>query len=455
MAAQHAVRRIVVLGELHAGQISGEPHDESGWRLVDVPSPDVADALLAVQRDIRVGIWPHREQASGEDFEKFSTLRSRHRCVQWLALLPSPSAINDRLAGLIAQDFFDYLTLPVERERLYACAGHAYGMSLIIERAQGKLPAEEEQMVGTSEAMRLLFRDIRKVAVADAPVLISGESGTGKELAARAIHERSTRSKGPFVALDCGAIPATLIQSELFGYEKGAFTGAAQRRAGRIEAAQGGTLFLDEVGDLPLDMQGNLLRFLQESTVQRLGSTKPLEVDVRVIAASHVDLEQAVEQGRFRADLYYRLNVLRLHAPALREREGDVELLARYFLQQFLKDSRKKVLGYTNQALQSMRLHTWPGNIRELINRVRRAIVMCDGQWIGARDLDIEQGSGEETRIVELNKARDAAERQVLRQALKMSSDNYSAAARMLGVSRVTFYRLLEKHRLPPASPFG
>ncbi len=325
-------------------------------------------------------------------------------------------------------------------------------MSLIVERAQGKSAADEEQMVGTSAVMRALFNDIRKVAASSAPVLITGESGTGKELSARAIHERSARAKGPFVAVDCGSIPQTLIQSELFGFEKGAFTGAAQRRAGRIESAHGGTLFLDEVGDLPLDMQGNLLRFLQESTIQRLGSTKPLEVDARVIAATNVDLEAAVKQGKFREDLYYRLNVLRLNVPALREREGDVEVLARYFLAQFLKESKKKVIGYTTRAQEALRKHRWPGNIRELINRVRRAIVMCDGHWITPRDLDLESVAAvQETFIIHLNKAREAAERKALAEALKMSDKNYSAAARMLGVSRVTLYRLLEKHQLARA----
>ena len=445
---EQAERRIVVLGTLDAVHL-GQARAAGGWRLLDVPSAEAADALLAAQPDVRVGVWPHDGRLSAEELEKFSALRSRHRRVQWLCLLAPDAAVDDRLAALIAHEFFDYLTLPLERERLYAWAGHAHGMSCIVERAQGSLPGNEEEMVGTSVPMRALFRDLRKVAASEAPVLISGESGTGKELAARAIHERSSRAKGPFVAVDCGSIPPTLIQSELFGYEKGAFTGAAQRRAGRIECAEGGTLFLDEVGDLPLDMQGNLLRFLQESTVQRLGSTRPLTVDARVIAASHVDLEEAVKQGRFREDLYYRLNVLRIHAPALREREGDVELLARYFLGQFLKDSRKKVLGYTSRALEAIRRHSWPGNIRELINRVRRAIVMCEGNWISPRDLDLEPGAAHETLVLHLDKARAAAERKALAQALKMSDNNYSAAARMLGVSRVTLYRLLEKHHLP------
>ncbi len=452
---EHSERQIIVLGGLDAARIRGEFGNGCGWRLVDVPSTEAAEALLATERDIRVGVWTQGPQLTGEDLEKFSSLRARHRRVQWLALLSSESPMNEGLAGLIAHEFFDYLTAPVERERLCACAGHAYGMSLVVERAQGTLASDEAEMVGTSELMRQLFRDIRKVAASDAPVLISGESGTGKELAARAIHERSSRGKGAFVAVDCGSIPATLIQSELFGYEKGAFTGAAQRKAGRIECAQGGTLFLDEVGDLPLDMQGNLLRFLQESTVQRLGSTRPISINVRVIAATNVDLEQTVKQERFREDLYYRLNVLRIHAPALRERGEDVELLARYFLAQFLKDSRKKVMGYTTRALEAVRRHAWPGNIRELINRVRRAIVMCDGNWITPRDLDLEQTALQEVLIVHLDKARAAAERKALGQALKMSDNNYSAAARMLGVSRVTLYRLLEKHHLSSGPPGG
>jgi DNA-binding NtrC family response regulator len=449
--AKEQERRIVVLGDVLRGGIFGAEPRPNGWRFVEAASADAADAVLASSPDIRVGLFPYKEELPSDDHEKFSALRSRHRRVQWLALLPPRCEIDERLAGFIAHDFFDYLTAPVEADRLYSCAGHAYGMSLVVERAQGRQASDEEQMVGTSAVMRALFNDIRKVAASSAPVLITGESGTGKELSARAIHERSSRAKGPFVAVDCGSIPQTLIQSELFGFEKGAFTGAAQRRAGRIESAHGGTLFLDEIGDLPLDMQGNLLRFLQESTIQRLGSTKPIEVDVRVIAATHVDLEAAVKAGKFREDLYYRLNVLRLNVPALRSREGDIEVLAKYFLGQFLKESKKKVIGYTTRSLEAMRKHSWPGNIRELINRVRRAIVMCDGHWITPRDLDLESVAAvQETFVLHLNKAREAAERKALAEALKMSDQNYSAAARMLGVSRVTLYRLLEKHQLLP-----
>jgi DNA-binding NtrC family response regulator len=219
--------------------------------------------------------------------------------------------------------------------------------------------------------------------------------------------------------------------------------------------ADGGTVFLDEVGDLPFDLQGNLLRFLQESTIQRLGGTRPLKVDVRVIGATHVDLDEAVRQRRFREDLYYRLNVLRIQVPALRERGCDSELLARHFLAQFLNGSGKHIHGYTDGALAAIRRHPWPGNVRELINKVRRAMVMCDGQWITPEDLDLEaQPSRWEIQGLQLDAAREAAERQAVRKAIEMCSNNYSAAARVLGVSRVTLYRLLEKQRAP-TEPFA
>ena len=230
-------------------------------------------------------------------------------------------------------------------------------------------------MVGVSAPMQAVFRNLRKIAAVDAPVLITGETGTGKELAARAIHERSRRSSGPFVAVNCAALPATLIQSELFGYERGAFTGAQRRKIGSIESANGGILFLDEIGDLSLDLQVNLLRFLEESAIQRVGSPKEIPVDVRVIAATHDDMERATAEGRFREDLYYRLNVLRLEMPMLRARGEDIEVLARFFFEKFRQETSHKVIGFSPEALQSMADYDWPGNVRELINRVRRATV--------------------------------------------------------------------------------
>jgi DNA-binding NtrC family response regulator len=442
-------RSMLVLGPLDDRYIAA-PSSSFGWRCHGARTVQAAEVLLKQNPDIRVGMWSYCADLVDEHVEEFSALRAKHRVVQWIALVPRETLEERRIAGHIAQHFFDFLSVPVEQERLCAFAGHAFGMSVLMERSivQPELLDHDEQMVGSSELMRQLFRDIRKVAQSDAPVFISGESGTGKELTARAIHERSPRAKGSFVPVDCGAIAPTLIHSELFGYERGAFTGAAQRKIGRMEIAEGGTLFVDEIGDLPLDLQGSLLRFMQESTIQRVGGTRPINVNVRVIAATHVDLEQAVKQGRFRQDLYYRLNVLRLTVPSLRERDGDVEVLARYFLAQFTKDNKKNTRGFTKQALDRIRAHSWPGNIRELINRVRRAIVMCDGDWITPHDLDLDPRAVQIRTTIQLDAARENAERQAISEAIKLCSNNYSAAARMLGVSRPTLYRLLDKHRV-------
>jgi DNA-binding NtrC family response regulator len=309
--------------------------------------------------------------------------------------------------------------------------------------------AGSQQIVGVSTVMQKLFRDVRKVAAADAPVFISGESGTGKELTARAIHERSPRARGPFVAVDCGALPRTIIQSELFGYERGAFTGATQRRIGRIEAAEGGTVFLDEIGDLPMDLQSNLLRFLQESTICRVGSNRQVRVAARVIAATHVDLEKAVKEGRFRQDLYFRLNVLEIRIPALRERLEDLEVLARFFFNGSVREFNKPVKGFSRQAVLAMRAHSWPGNVRELSNRICRAIVMCDGEWITPRDLELnEQSASSALGQFNLDPARAMGQKETIEVALNSCGDNLAQAARALGVSRTTLYRLLKNYRL-------
>jgi DNA-binding NtrC family response regulator len=294
-----------------------------------------------------------------------------------------------------------------------------------------------------------LRRQITKVAQANAPVLIWGESGSGKELTAHAIHNHSKRAHGPFIAVNCGAIPASLIQSELFGYERGAFTGAAKEKRGLIESAAGGTLFLDEIGDLPLELQTNLLRFLQERTINRIGSSNSIEVDVRVIAASHVRLEDAVKSGLFREDLLYRLNVLPLTVPALRERKEDLELLARHFFKVFSHDKNPRLTGFSNRAMLAIKAHDWPGNVRELINRIRRALVMSEGRLITPEDLDLQMQTGLRNGEA-LEEARIRAERDAIHVCLQGSGSNVTRAARDLGVSRMTLYRLMEKHGISP-----
>jgi DNA-binding NtrC family response regulator len=309
----------------------------------------------------------------------------------------------------------------------------------------------EGEMVGSCEAMRMLFRMIRKVAMTDAPVFVSGESGTGKELTAVAIHERSVRRAAPFVAINCGAIPTHLLQSELFGYERGAFTGAHQRKIGRIEAAHGGTLFLDEIGDLPLESQASLLRFLQEGRIERLGGHESIAVDVRVISATHIDMRLAMAEGRFRADLYHRLCVLQIDEPPLRARGKDIELLARHMLERFRKDGTRRLRGFSADAIAALHNYAWPGNVRELINRVRRAIVMSEGRHITAHDLELAEYV--EIVPVSLAQAREAAERQVIEVALLRHRGRYGDTAQELGISRVTLYRLLSSHGMRDIHP--
>jgi DNA-binding NtrC family response regulator len=369
---------------------------------------------------------------------------------EWVALLNKRDQLNqNQCRKAILNGFYDYHTLPTRMEILLNTLGHAYGMSTLKEdfADDNQAPLNEDEMVGVSSTMRSLFSTIRKLARVDAPVLINGESGTGKELSALAIHERSGRRDSPFVAVNCGALPEKLIQTELFGHEKGAFTGAHQRKIGKIESASGGTLFLDEIGDLPLEQQTSLLRFLQEKTIERVGSTSSLHVDVRVIAATHVNLEQAVQEGRFREDLYYRLNVVNLHVPALRDRVEDIEILARYFFNKFYSEASSGVIGFSQQALQAMNDYDWPGNVREMINKIRRAMLMCESRLISAADLGLAKNVSSR-RILTLDDARSNAEIEAILASLKQCRNNVSQAAKSLDVSRVTLYRLMEKHSI-------
>jgi DNA-binding NtrC family response regulator len=366
--------------------------------------------------------------------------------IGWVGLA-MPDLVSEPAVRRVLRNYCsDYVTLPASNDRIADSVGHAYGMVALNDPAgAGEVRAEgaiaEGEMIGSCDAMLALFRSIRKVAMTDAPVFISGESGTGKELTAVAIHERSVRREQPFVAINCGAIPAHLLQSELFGYERGAFTGANQRKIGRVEAANGGTLFLDEIGDLPLESQASLLRFLQERKVERLGGHGSTPVDVRIISATHVDMQTAMIEGRFRADLYHRLCVLQIDEPPLRARGKDIVLLAKHMLDRFKKDASRRLRGFAPDAIAAIHNYGWPGNVRELINRVRRAIVMSESRQITARDLEL--GEYVEVAPVSLAQAREAAERQAIELALLRHRGRLGDAAQELGISRVTLYRLL------------
>ena len=320
-------------------------------------------------------------------------------------------------------------------------------------------------MVGNSPAMLDVFEQIRRFAACDVPVLITGESGTGKELAARAIHERSSRSSGPYVALNCAAVPPTLIASELFGYEKGSFTGATARKHGHIEHAHHGTLFLDEIGDMPIDLQGLLLRFLQEGEILRVGGRQPIKVDVRVVAATNVRLREAIIAGKLREDLYYRLNVLTLHLPALRERDGDVEVLATYFLRQIARELGRKLRGFAPAAMAAMLAYPWPGNVRELIAILRRAVVLADGPLIEVPHLRLDPpprppaparaaARQPHPRTTLRPKPGSTAERDAILQAVQESAFNMTRAAQLLGVARATLYRMLQRNGIELAQHY-
>ncbi len=369
--------------------------------------------------------------------------------MKWIALTSKSELEQPHLRSLVCSRFYDYQTLPTHFDRLLVTLGHAFGMADLERRQRPFSDGEPSDcgLVGASEPIKFLRRSISKVGRTEAPVLICGESGSGKELASKAIHAASGRCGGPFVAVNCGAIPPSLIQSELFGYERGAFTGANRRHIGKIEAASSGTVFLDEVGDLPLDLQVNLLRFLEERRIQRIGCTEETEVDVRVIAATNVDLWRAVQQGRFREDLYYRLNVLRIDMPPLRDRPEDIVRLAEHFFNRLASERQPHIKGFTGEALAAMQRYRWPGNVRELSNRIRQALIMSEKPFVTPEDLGLHDIVEEDVGL-DLDSARNLAEKNVLTLALLRSQNNLSKAARVLGVTRGTLYRLLEKHEI-------
>lgn len=369
--------------------------------------------------------------------------------LEWIALLDSDTLASSKARELVGAHFYDYHTLPVDASRLLVTLGHAWGMAEIRALKGPEAQVDRRyQMVGRSEAMQIVFSLIARVARTDVPVLITGQTGTGKEMIAEAIHCNSARFNEPFKAVNCGALAPGIVQSELFGHEKGAFTGAHRQRIGHIEAANAGTVFLDEIGDLPQELQTNLLRFLERRLITRVGGTESFPVDVRIIAATHVDLSRAVNEGRFREDLYYRLNVFPLSVPSLAQRGQDIELLAHHFFNKFIEDRSRQVTGFSPDAIKAMYAHGWPGNIRELMNRVRRALVTCEHRRIRAQDLGFEGEPTAHGKARTLQAAREDAERETVEDALRHARDNVSHAARKLGVSRVTMYRLMRKHAI-------
>jgi len=441
MTSERASRRCVVwFGQPTTEERAGLAH--AGWR-TRVGDAQLRDGVGMRRDDIVVAMADLRH-SDADAVSAMGRLMDNHPWLPWLAVILQQTAASTPEVERILRACADFFTDPVDMRRL---------IETLTRIGNGWLQVAENTdipgIVGAiSPIMRATMASLRKYAPVELPVLITGETGSGKEVAARALHGLSARCERPFIAINCGALPLNLVQSELFGHERGAFTGANARRVGHFEAAAGGTVFLDEVGDLPLDAQTSLLRLLQEGALERVGSSQSIKLDVRVLAATHVDLEKAVAQGRFREDLYYRLNVLRLHMPALREREGDVELLAQHFLDAFRLRHHSRARAFNNGARQALRAFAWPGNVRELLNRVQRAAVVAEGTLISAVDLDLQGEQPMSVNRSSLDLTRVSAEREAILKCLHESHFNISECARRLNVSRVTVYRLCKKHKV-------
>lgn len=375
-----------------------------------------------------------------------------------LRLIPETKVIvvtgnDDRENALqaVERGAYDFYQKPIDADILKLIVDRAYKLYDLErenrELAQHQSASSLQGIIAASPQMLKICNTIEKIAPTDVSTLLLGESGTGKELLARALHELSPRSGKRFVAINCAAIPETLLESELFGYEKGAFTGAAKQTKGKIEYADGGTFFLDEVGDLPMALQAKLLRFLQERVIERVGGREEIPVDVRVVCATHRDLPAAIREGMFREDLYYRISEITIRIPPLRERENDTVILARAFLTMFSRKMRRSLRGFSKDALIALESYPWPGNIRELENKVKRAVIMSEGSQITAKDLDLE-GIEERPLPLNLRQVREHAERQVLLRAVAYTDGNLSQAADILGIARPTLYSLLNKYNI-------
>ena len=423
---------VVIVGD-REGALAALRSDEPAVVTLDLglpPDPDgttegfaVLDAIMALKPDTKVIV------ASGHGARE--------------------SALN-----AIERGAYDFYQKPVDIEQLGLIVRRAFNLHQIEaeNRALSEKVGEDKTVLGrmitAAPEMVKVARTIERVANTNVSVMLLGASGTGKELLAKGLHEASNRRSGAFIAINCAAIPENLLESELFGHEKGAFTGAVKTTEGKIELADGGTLFLDEVGDIPLPLQVKLLRFLQERTIERIGGRKAIGVDTRIVCATHQDLETMIGEGRFREDLFYRLAEVVVKIPALAERPGDAVLLAKAFLKRFAKEMNPSVSGFAPDALAAIDGWGWPGNVRELENRVKRAVIMSDAKLVSADDLDLGSGADQAADVLNIKCAREKSDRVMIRHALARSDGNISSTAKLLGISRPTLYDLLKQYGL-------
>ena len=427
-----------------------------GYRVVQATTREQAIDLLRLHEPavvtLDLGLPPDPDGTS----EGFATLS------EILALKPDTKVIvasghgaRESALRAIALGAYDFYRKPVDIDDLGLIVARAFHLHEIeaenrrLEAGGGDPATVLGSIITAAPEMLKVARTIERVAAADVSVMLLGASGTGKELLAKAVHELSPRKRGEFVAINCAAIPENLLEAELFGYERGAFTGAVKTTPGKIEQAQGGTLFLDEVGDIPLPLQVKLLRFLQERVIERIGGRSAIAVDTRIVCATHQDLDSMIAAGSFRDDLYYRLAEIVVMIPSLAERAGDAVLLARHFVTRFARSMNPKVYGLGPDAAEAIDAHGWPGNVRELENRIKRAVIMADGRTVSAADLDLgARQADDQSLAINLRAAREVADRRAIRQAMARTENNISSAAKLLGISRPTLYDLIKQYQL-------
>ncbi len=446
--------------------------------VADKPRLLVVEDDIGVQKQLRWALDEYQVLVAGDRAEALAHLRRYEPAVvlQDLGLPPDAEGVNEGMRTLkeilslaphtrvivitgnadndnamraVATGAYDFYQKPLNPDVLRLIIGRAFHLHALerqnreLVHSQMRLPFEG--LIATDDAMLRVCRMIEKVAPADVSVLILGESGTGKELVARAVHTQSTRKDSRFVAINCAAIPETLLESELFGHEKGAFTGAAKQTLGKIEVASGGTLFLDEIGDMPLALQAKLLRFLQDRVIERIGGRQEIPVNVRVVCATNKDLQQLISEQKFREDLYFRISEVTINVPPLRERRGGPTVLAHALLRKFNGAQGRPKRGFTEEATASLEAYRWPGNVRELENKVKSALIMSEGALLTSADLGLKEAE-KGLPLFNLKEVRARAEREAINQALTISDNNVSRAAELLGVSRPTLYDLMQKY---------
>jgi two-component system, NtrC family, response regulator len=444
----------------------------------DKPRLLIVEDDLGLQKQLKWCFDEHEVLIAGTRAEALAQLRRFEPPVvlQDLGLPPDPEGVNEGMQTLretlslapltkvivvtgnndrdnavraVSLGAYDFYQKPVDTDVLRLIVSRAFHIHALEQQnrqlQEAQFTAPFEGMIATDDSMLKVRRMIEKIAPADISVLILGESGTGKELIARAVHKQSSRRDGKFIAINCAAIPEQLLESELFGYEKGAFTGAVKQTIGKVENASGGTLFLDEIGDMPLSLQSKLLRFLQNHVIERVGGRQEIPVDVRVVCATNKDLQALIVEQRFRQDLYFRIGEVTINVPPLRERRGGAVVLAHAILRKFNGVQGRPKRGFTEDAVAALEAYSWPGNVRELENRVKTAMIMADNQLLTAADLNLAEGS-EGALLFNLKEVRARAERQAIRHALAITEGNVSRTAELLGVSRPTLYDLMEKY---------